>query len=432
MMSESLNTMTATNGILPHHPASTTTMTQTKSYASSTLAIHADDRLNQATDVAPALHVSTTFRYSSDPDQLVPVGDEKRDYDDMNHVYTRLSNPNNARLEAILSSLMGGHVLTYASGLAAFHAMVVYLRPNVIAMYEGYHGCHGIVAILARLYGLKKVNLMDESSWDDAGLGKGDIIHVETPLNPTGEAYNLEYFRKKADERGAFLTCDATFAPPPLQDPFRHGVDIIMHSGTKYIGGHSDMLCGVLAMKNETWYKELWSERLLLGGVLGNLEGWLGVRSVRTLELRIKTQSGNAENLASWLSAALEGHGEEAEIVKNTVYQVKHASLQGKDMSWLQKQMPNGYGPVFSIWAKSCDMARKLPSKLQLFHHATSLGGVESLIEWRKMSDRTVDDRVLRLSVGIENWEDLRDDLLAGFKSLLEEERKDKEVNGHS
>jgi len=431
-MSEPLNTVAVTNGDLPHHPAPSTSAAPTKSYDPSTLAIHADDRLNQTTDVAPALHLSTTFRYSSDPDQLLPVGDEERDLNDAEHVYSRLSNPNNARLEAILSSLMGGHALTYASGLAAFHAMLVYLRPNVIAMYEGYHGCHGIVAILARLYGLKKVSLFDERSWDEAGLGKGDIIHVETPLNPTGEAYDLDYFRKKADERGAILTCDATFAPPPLQDPFRHGVDVIMHSGTKYIGGHSDMLCGVLVTKNKTCYKELWNDRLLLGGVLGNLEGWLGVRSVRTLQLRIKTQSKNAESLVSWLTAALEGHGEEAEVVKNAVYQLKHASLQKQDMAWLQKQMPNGYGPVFSVWMKNCDMARKLPSKLKLFHHATSLGGVESLIEWRKMSDKTVDDRVMRISTGIENWEDLKDDLLCGFKSLLEGEAKNQVVGGRS
>jgi cystathionine gamma-synthase len=87
-------------------------------------------------------------------------------------------------------------------------------------------------------------------------------------------------------------------------------------------------------------------------------------------------------------------------------------------MAWLSKQMPGGFGPVFAVWMKNKDLARKLPSKLELFHHATSLGGVESLIEWRRMSDQTVDARVMRISVGVESWEDLKQDLLNGFKAL--------------
>lgn len=426
-MSETLP-IHATNGESTHAPDPPSSTPPIPSYSPSTLAVHADDFLNVVTDVAPPLHVSTTFRYSDDPDKLNPKADEDTDHDATyvpEHVYSRLSNPNTTRLETILQSLMGGNVLTYASGLAAFHAMVVYFRPNVIAIGDGYHGCHGIISILARLYGLKKVNLFEEKEWDEAGLGKGDIIHVETPVNPTGEAISLEYYRKRADERGAYLTCDATFAPPPLQDPFRYGVDVVMHSGTKYFGGHSDMLCGALTLKDEKWWKEMWNERLLLGGVMGSFEGWLGVRSLRTLELRIMAQSRNAERIVGWLNAALEdeGDGEEARVVKASVFKLQHASLQKSEMGWIKKQMPNGYGPVFSVWMKSRGMARKLPSKLKLFHHATSLGGVESLIEWRKMSDMGIDDRVLRISVGVEGWEDLRNDLFRGFESLLGEER---------
>lgn len=416
-----------TNGEAAHPPEGVnSTAASTKTYSPSTLAIHADDRLNNVTDVAPPIHLSTTFRYSHNPEELLPKADEETDLENISHVYSRLSGPNTSRLETILGALLGGYVLTYSSGLSAFHALLVYFRPRVVAIGEGYHGCHGVIGILTKLYGLKKVNLWDEKSWDEAGLGKGDVIHVETPVNPTGEAISLEYFRKKADERGCLLTCDATFAPPPLQDPFAWGVDVVMHSGTKYFGGHSDMLCGVLAMKSRKWWTEMWSERMYLGSVMGSLEGWLGVRSIRTLELRIMAQSKTAEKIVGWLNAALEGSGEaeESRVVKPSVYQLQHASLQKSEMGWLKKQMPNGYGPVFSMWMKSSDMARKLPSKLKLFHHATSLGGVESLIEWRKMSDKGVDERVVRISVGVESWEDLRDDLFTGFSELLKEEER--------
>lgn len=423
-MSETTPTVPNTNGTTSYPTPPESTLPP-KQYSTSTLAVHADDRLNEITDVAPALHVSTTFRYPSDPTQLNPKTDEETDLSEhITHVYSRLSNPNTTRLETILSTLLNGHVLTYTSGLSAFHAMVVYLRPRVIAIGEGYHGCHGVLSILTKLYGLKKVNLFDESSWDDAGLGKGDIVHVETPLNPTGEAVDLEYYSRRAKERGAYLTVDATFAPPPLQDPFRWGADVVMHSGTKYFGGHSDMLCGVLAMREKKWWEEMWRERVYLGSVMGSFEGWLGVRSVRTLELRIMAQSRGAEAIVGWLNSALDGDGEseEGRVVKKSVWKLQHASLQTSEMGWIKKQMPNGYGPVFSLWMQNREMARRLPSKLKLFHHATSLGGVESLIEWRRMSDQGIDERVVRISVGVESWEDLRDDLFEGFKSLLKEE----------
>jgi cystathionine gamma-synthase len=310
--------------------------------------------------------------------------------------------------------------------------MLVRLRPNVIAITDGYHGCHGVVAILVRLYGLKVVPLDNLEAWDREGLGKGDVVHVETPLNPTGEALELAKYRKLASERGAYLTVDATFAPPPLQDPFAFGADVVMHSGTKYFGGHSDMLCGVLATRDEHMWKRLWEERIYLGSVMGSLEGWLGVRSVRTLEIRIRNQSSNATNLVAWLYscigdsnldvAATPPSDEEKALVRRVVARLQHASIQAIDpqkSSWVTAQMPNGYGPVFVVWTHEKEQARRLPSKLQLFHHATSLGGVESLIEWRKMSDSGVDERVLRVSVGLEGWEDLKRDFLRGFKSVV-------------
>jgi cystathionine gamma-synthase len=111
-------------------------------------------------------------------------------------------------------------------------------------------------------------------------------------------------------------------------------------------------------------------------------------------------------------------------VVKSAVARIQHASLQAASESWVDKQMPGGYGPVFALQLQDKEMARRLPSKLALFHHATSLGGVESLVEWRRMSDPTADERKLRVSVGLENWEDLKQDLFNGLKAVVEDIQK--------
>ncbi|KAL1589827.1 hypothetical protein WHR41_01778 [Cladosporium halotolerans] len=434
-----------TNPNIPsRQPPSTSTP-----YSLATLAIHGDDPVNASTDVAPALHVSTTFRYPSDPSKLhptddldIPARDPAAPAPADSHIYSRLTAPNTTRLESILAQLLGAPCLTYASGLAAFHALLVYLNPRVVAIGAGYHGCHGVLQIYQKLTKCKIVDLFDESSWDNGAegwsLGAGDVVHVETPVNPTGRAYDIRYFAAKARARGAALTVDATFAPPPLQDPLRLGADFVMHSGTKYFGGHSDMLCGVVGISKarEGWEKDYWTmfgERLHLGAVMGSMEGWLGVRSLRTLELRVLRQSESAGRLVWFLQRAVTGEdeSEDGKAVRAVVGSVEHASLQEEDMArgkdgkigWLKEQMPNGFGPVFAMHLKTGEYAKRLPSKLHLFHHATSLGGVESLIEWRRMSDNTVADTLVRVSVGIENWEDLKRDIVDGCKALAAESK---------
>lgn len=294
--------------------------------------------------------------------------------------------------------------------------MLVHFNPRRIAIGEGYHGCHGVIKIMTRLTGLQVLPL----DCDPSELGPGDIVHVETPLNPTGEARNLEYYAEKAHKAGAWLTVDATFAPPPLMDPFAWGADMVMHSGTKYFGGHSDMLCGVVSVRPERceWIKQLVDDRLVLGSVMGSLEGWLGIRSLRTLELRVTRQSATATGLVQWLASEM---NDPLSLIFEFVYKIQHASLQEEarvEGSWLRQQMPNGYGAVFSLFLKNLEDSKRLPSKLHMFDHATSLGGVESLIEWRAMSDPEVDPRLLRVSIGVEGLEDLKQDLLQGFKAL--------------
>ena len=423
-------------------------------YHPSTHGVHADDRINILTDVAPPIHTATTFRYPHDPSQLQPVPTEGEFVDLQTPlIYSRLASASTNRLETILAPLMypdakeeeldgqsglANHVVSYTSGLSAFHALLVNLVPKVIAISGGYHGCHGVIDLHKKMHGVKTVDLhADDATWDAAGLGKGDLVHLETPLNPTGEAFSIAKYAERAHARGAYLSVDATFAPPGLQDPFRWGADVVMHSGTKYIGGHSDMLCGILAVKKGEEglkrAKTLRAERIFLGAVLGSLEGWLGVRSLRTLDLRVQRQSSSADKLVRWLQESLDGpEWRQDEVVKRVVSKISHASLQTADYGWLKQQMPNGFGPVFSIYMKTPQLARTLPSKLRLFHHATSLGGVESLIEWRRMSDAEVDERLLRVSVGVESWEDLKEDLLGAFESLGNDQKNmtDRTSNG--
>ncbi|TDZ34864.1 putative trans-sulfuration enzyme [Colletotrichum spinosum] len=385
-----------------------------------TRTVHADDGISSHRAVAPAIHVSTTFKYNSDPDLLKAGENTDPNAPGDSHIYSRYSTPNTTRFEAVLSSVLGGPALTYSSGLSAFHAMLVYLNPRRVAIGGGYHGCHGVIRILAKLNGLQQLGL-DEASLDQ--LREGDVLHVETPLNPTGEARDLSYYAGRARQAGAYLTVDATFAPPPLQNPLDFGADVVMHSGTKYFGGHSDMLCGVLAVhpsRAEAWIPGMTMERCFIGSVMGGLEGWLGVRSMRTLELRVQRQNRSATALVGWLDGELRSNP--GGVVGGVVDRVVHASLQREE--WVGRQMPGGFGPVFAIWLKDAEDARRLPSKMALFHHATSLGGVESLIEWRAMSDPSCDKQLLRVSVGVEGWEDLRDDLLQGFEQLAEEKKK--------
>ncbi|KAI0381990.1 PLP-dependent transferase [Hypomontagnella monticulosa] len=382
--------------------------------------IHADDFLNSHPAVAPPMHVSTTFRYSNNPDDLQRWVNINPSNAHDSHIYSRDSAPNTTRFEAVLTSILRGPALTYSSGLSAFHALLVFLNPRRVAITHGYHGCHGVIKVLSKLTGLTTVDLDADFETE---LQPGDVVHVETPLNPTGEARDLKDYAEKAHRRGCFLTVDATFAPPPLMDPFALGADVVMHSGTKYFGGHSDMLCGVLAVNpaRADWVRGLRDERLVLGSVMGSFEGWLGVRSLRTLEVRIKKQSADAEKLVAWLAGEV---ADKKGVAGELVAEVRHASLQTEDLKeggWLREQMPNGFGPVFAVYMKDADEARRLPSKLTLFHHATSLGGVESLIEWRAMTDAGVDKRLLRFSIGLEGFEDLRDDLLRGFEALRAE-----------
>jgi cystathionine beta-lyase len=406
------------------------------SFATATRSIHGDDILNAVDDVAPPIHVAATYRYPRDP-ELMREHHERPSYpvlDVGEHCYSRQSTPGSSRLEAVLSSILGQPCITYSSGLAAFHALLSMLGPKKVSIGAGYHGCHGTLELYARAAGTEIIPL--DCAVDQ--LGPGDLIHLETPVNPTGRAFDIQYYADRAHSRGAYLSVDSTFAPPPLQDPFLHGADMVMHSGTKYIGGHSDFLCGILAVKSSStgaeWLQQLHRDRLYLGSIMAGFDSWLATRSIRTLEMRVLKQSQSAEAIVRSLNAALMGNpqlsasksisDQDVQTIQKVVKSIHHASIQDEASvggSWLQKQMPRGYGPVFALTLHEVRYAKNLPSKLLLFHHATSLGGVESLIEWRTMTDSTVTKDFMRVSIGVESPEDLLADLLRGLRAVAEE-----------
>ncbi|KAF5676166.1 cystathionine beta-lyase [Fusarium heterosporum] len=389
------------------------------SFHFSTQAVHADDFVSPHRAIAPAMHSAVNYRYARDPDNLVEMENDDPNAPFDSHVYSRYTHPNSHRLEIVLETLFGNPVITYSSGVSAFLSMLIAVNPKKIFIGKGYHGVHAVIELMTKLNGLKKLSL---DCLDQAG--PGDMIHIETPVNPTGEALDLCFFKKKALDSGALLTVDATLAPPPLQDPIQLGADLVMHSGTKYIGGHSDMLCGIVIVHPERvkdgLEKTLRAERMVVGNVMGSIEGWLGIRSVRTLHLRVMRQSQTAQGLVAWLHSGIQ---DPTSLIGRIVSKVAHSSIQQDVLGdgWLQKQMPNGHSPVFSMWLKRATHAKRLPSKLYIFQHATSLGGVESLCEWRAMSSRGEDQTMLRISTGVEDLEDLKGDLIQAFEALLDE-----------
>lgn len=362
-----------------------------------TQALHADAGIAQPVlgEVAPALAVTTTYG---------PEGEGS------GFVYGRMagSQPVRVRAERVIGELEGGLCVLYSSGLAATHAALLHYAPRRVALRGGYHGTHQVAALLGKFasrYGgsIEAVDI-------DAELRKGDVLWLESPTNPACEVHDVAAHVARARRAGAHVVVDATFAPPPLQRLLTLGADCVMHSATKYIAGHSDALAGALVVRDKAVYEELLTERMVLGCVPGNMESWLILRSLRTLDLRVRRQSDTATRLAAWLS------GEGAAL---GVRRVHHPSLPSHPTHEIaRRQMTGGYGGVLSIEVAGDGAAKRLPQLLRLFRAATSLGGVESLIEWRHKWDPKVNPELLRISCGVEAFADLRDDLRRALTEL--------------
>jgi len=297
----------------------------------------------------------------------------------------------------VLGALEGGAAVVYASGQAAALAALMHFRPRrVVIERGGYHGTHLAIDGL-RPYGVEKVGL-------ETPLERGDLVWLETPKNPTCALQDVAEVSARARTAGAVVVVDSTFATPVLQRPLDLGADLVMHSASKFLSGHSDALGGVLVARDPAVASALREARTVSGSVPGALETWLILRGVRTLGIRVRRQTETATRLAAWL--------------EGRVPRVWHLSLASHPGHALAQRQMRGPGPVLSFELASEEAARLLPRRLRLFRDATSLGGVESLVEWRRKHDPEAPPTLLRVSAGIEDPEDLIADLDRGLAEL--------------
>lgn len=336
-----------------------------------TLAIHGDAETGAMADVSPPLHLSTTFRTGND-DGLV---------------YAREDQPTRRRVEAVLGRLEGGTALMYSSGQAALAALLDHVRPRRVLMGEGgYYQSRDLIQHKGALTEPLGVEVQE-----------GDLIWLETPQNPLGTVYPIAAWADRARSAGALLAVDSTLATPVLQQPLHHGADFVMHSTTKFISGHSDALGGVLVTADEERAGRLQKERTLTGAVPGALETWLTLRSLRSLVCRMETHDRNALEIATWF--------------KVRGLPVFYAGLhEGGQLEVFSAQMRGG-GGIVSVDFGNEKKARALGARLRYWQDATSLGGAESLVDWRYPYDPSLPPGLLRFSVGLEDPADLIADL---------------------
>ena len=338
----------------------------------STRAIHADRDDADGPDVGAPIRVSTTFT----------EGAQWR--------YRRTSHPTTERLEAVLGSLDGGSAVCYSSGMAAAAGVLDVVRPTRVAIPDDvYHGVRQLVERRAADGQLSMVPPED--------LQSGDLWWLESPSNPKCQITDLVAVSAMARTRGVITVCDATFATPALIQPLALGIDIVMHSTTKAISGHSDALGGVLVTNDSIRADDLRDMRKLTGAVPGSLDVWLSLRGVRTLELRVMRASESALAIARWLH----------EQGVRTWY----PGLEGAQGHAVAKEQMRAFGSMLSIDLGDAATAARFVESLDVFTNATSLGGVESLAEHRLVSDPTIDPGLVRLSIGIEDPKDLIADL---------------------
>eukprot|EP01125_Pyxidicula_operculata_P010257 TRINITY_DN3380_c0_g2_i1.p1 TRINITY_DN3380_c0_g2~~TRINITY_DN3380_c0_g2_i1.p1 ORF type:complete len:425 (-),score=101.84 TRINITY_DN3380_c0_g2_i1:24-1298(-) len=351
----------------------------------STILVHADDQVEKTPDLAPPIHVATTF---------VEGNDE-------GYVYSRYTQPTRDRLEQVLSALEGGHALVYSSGSAAILAALYFYRPKNIYINKGYAGTISVIEnYLGQQQDKDWFKRIKQLSPQVTSYESNDLLWIETPNNPTCEIEDIEMYTELAHKSKAFVVVDSTFATPIIQRPIiQFGVDMVMHSCTKFLSGQSDILGGALITNKEVDMIRLRSQRTSLGSIMGNLENFLLLRSLRTLEIRINRQVKNACEIAQFL----EFH--------DKVSKVWHPSLKSHPGYKLCSKNMSSPPPILSFEVKNTRSAQILTKKLKLITPATSLGGIHSTIDWRYKFDDKVPPTLLRLSVGLEGKKDLIDDL---------------------
>jgi cystathionine gamma-synthase len=349
--------------------------------------------------VVPPIHPATTF--IRDPDNQYRAG----------HSYARAENPTYDHAEKLLAALEGGAgCLTFASGMAAATTVFQILKPgdHVVAPNVMYWGLRRWLTTFGRERGLQ-VDLVDASDLDAIAAalrpGATKMVWIETPANPTWAITDIAGAAELAHGAGARLAVDSTVATPVLTRPLALGADLVMHSATKYLNGHSDVVAGALvtAQSDDFWHKVA-TLRHNGGAILGSFEAWLLLRGLRTLYLRVERACRTAEHLAARLTA----HPAIAAVLYPGLPEHPGHAVAAR-------QMQGGFGGMLSIRVQGGEQAAiATAAKVRIWKRATSLGGVESLIEHRASVEgpgTPAPPDLLRLSVGIEDPDDLLDDL---------------------
>jgi cystathionine gamma-synthase len=363
-----------------------------------TVAVHAGGEPDPATGaVAPPIHLSTTFVHGAESERL---GE---------HYYIRESNPTQSRLEAALAAVESGEVaLAFASGLAAAATSMQALPAgsHVLVADDGYYDVRTIATEFLPRWGCAAtlVNVTDPDAVAKAMRPETKLLFVETPSNPLMKVADIAGLADIAHRGGASLLVDNTFATPALQRPLELGADAVVHSTTKFLGGHSDVQGGALVFrKRSEWVASAFHVRKVLGGVASPFGSWLVLRGLRSLACRVEKHAANALAVAE----ALERHPK--------VAAVHYPGLASDPGHALAKRQMSAFGGMLSFRVKGGRAAAvAVVSRLSLVTVATSLGGVESLIEHRRSSEgptSTTPDDLLRMSVGLEHAADLIDDL---------------------
>jgi len=362
-----------------------------------TLFAQADGMIDPQTGgVVPPIQSSTTFVRDR---AYVPLSQD--------HLYSR-DDSDLARLaERILTkSELGEDGLLFPSGMAAV-AAVMRTVPNGgrIVLQSGIYW--GTTKWAREFCARRHIDLIEIDTSDGAALqtleGQADLIWIETPSNPYLKSVDITACAHVAKAMDAMLVVDSTAATPALSQPLSHGADIVMHSATKGINGHSDVLAGFLATADAAHpaWTAIATDRHDAGAVIGAFEAWLLIRGMRTMPLRVERMSQNALVVAQYLDRH-EG--------VETVHYPGLSNDPGHAVA--NRQMSGGYGSLLSFLVRGTrEDALRVVGKLDLFKRATSLGGVESLVEHRHTIEATVPDTLIRLSVGIENRADLIADL---------------------
>jgi cystathionine gamma-synthase len=353
----------------------------------------------QTRALIPPIHLATT--YLRDPDNQYRSG----------RAYSRADNPSYDQAEALLAALEGGAAaLTFASGMAAATAVFLALRPgdHVVAPKVMYWGLRKWLLTTAREWGLA-VDLVDAT--DLAAIagalqpGRTRLLWLETPANPTWVITDIAAAAALAHKAGALVAIDSTVATPVLTRPLALGADIVMHSATKYLNGHSDVVAGALvtARRDAVW-ERITALRASQGGILGPLEAWLLLRGMRTLFVRVARSCASAQRLA----AHFNGHPRVAAVLYPGLSDSPGHAIAAR-------QMQGGFGGMLSIRVAGGEAAAiATAARVAIWKRATSLGGVESLVEHRASiegPDSPAPPDLLRLSLGLEAVEDLIADL---------------------